>query len=139
MACVCKAILSNMLNAFGNSQSPSGPSYTTVLLSLQLSDKDHFYFFLRSLGMYLNTSRQPPNLLPSCLIVVTPIIVLKKLGSPARLQNPKSAWGGADASKVAPLALGCTRSLPSFSMGIISLNRLLGWSEPDQEKPPEGC
>lgn len=31
--------------------------------------------------MYLNTSRQPPNLLPSCLIVVTPIIVLKELCS----------------------------------------------------------
>lgn len=90
--CVCKAILSNMLNAFGNSQSPSGPSYTTVLLSLQRSDKDHFYFFLRSLGMYLNTSRQPPNLLPSCLIVVTPIIVLKELCFfPPRPQDPKSA------------------------------------------------
>lgn len=129
-----------MLNAFGNSQSPSGPSYTTVLLSLQLSDKDHFYFFLRSLGMYLNTSRQPPNLLPSCLIVVTPIIVLKELCFPTpKAPEPQECLGRADASKVAPLAQGCSRSLPSFSVGIIRLNRLLGWSKPDQEKPPKRC
>lgn len=124
MACVCKAILSNMLNAFGNSQSPSGPSYTTVLLSLQLSDKDHFYFFLRSLGMYLNTSPQPPNLLPSCLIVDTPIIVLKELCSfPQGLRTPRMPREGR-CIKRGPFGSGML-SAPSFSVGIISLTGCL--------------
>lgn len=123
MACVCKAILSNILNAFGNSQSPSGPSYTTVLLSLQLSDKDHFYSFLRSLGMYLNTSRQPPNLLPSCLIVVTPIIVLKELCF--SLQGPRTPRMPRDGR--------CFKGGP-FGSGVLQISAqfLSGYHKPEQ-------
>lgn len=113
-----------MLNAFGNSQSPSGPSYTTVLLSLQLSDKDHFYFFLRSLGMYLNTSRQPPNLLPSCLIVVTPIIVLKKLGSPRKAPEPQECLGRGRCFKGGPFGSGVHQISAQFLNGYNKLEQV---------------